>query len=377
MKPERPDDLYELDIESRKRYFAERDHYYETLFQPIFQTVNPVKPDWVVENLLPAGYLTILAGAPKSGKTCLATAVALAVANGLPFAGRATTQSAVLWLAGEESYQERSAILQSCPIAEETTPLFTCYERLNIDCEDDLMTLDHWRRHTEAKLIVVDPLLGCISGRSLADSWSARKTLRTLKEYCTRNKVACLVLHHQKRAYQRAMANRVADNDQLAATASLYWILRSSSMGVPPMCTEGVPPSKGEACNPMERGRPVRESEPTEHGERKTENGQRLVTLTAEGRGRWVERITRFVSRSPLHYESLDVVHLDRAPEVHLTKSETQVLQALDNCPKTVGEILDTTPIPEKLSGIASQTLGARAKSGSRPMASAPEFTKK
>lgn len=70
---------------------------------------------WLVQDWLPLGTLAILASPPKQGKTALATALALAVATGTPFAGMNTAQGGVLWLAQEESMWDRLRLLEQCP----------------------------------------------------------------------------------------------------------------------------------------------------------------------------------------------------------------------------------------------------------------------
>ena len=62
-------------------------------------------PPAVVEGILGAGEVTLLAGKPGSGKSFVALGLALAVATGKPFCGRQTTQMRVLTLDKENSRQ--------------------------------------------------------------------------------------------------------------------------------------------------------------------------------------------------------------------------------------------------------------------------------
>jgi hypothetical protein len=57
---------------------------------------------WIVEGYLAEGGFTVLAGAPKLGKTTLAYECVVAVAAGNPFLDRATVHGKVLILAVEE-----------------------------------------------------------------------------------------------------------------------------------------------------------------------------------------------------------------------------------------------------------------------------------
>jgi hypothetical protein len=61
---------------------------------------------WLVDDLLPQGGLSALAGKPKAGKSTLARALALAVAQGKDFLGRRVNQGDVIYLALEEKRSE-------------------------------------------------------------------------------------------------------------------------------------------------------------------------------------------------------------------------------------------------------------------------------
>jgi hypothetical protein len=222
------------------------------------------EPEYVIAGFLPRGYLAILAGDPKVGKTCLATAMSVAIASGTPFAGLQVEQSPVLWLSLEESPRERAAALGTFhelqsqfpwfdgqltlpffddpPECEEddgevfgfpkewqvNLPLFTCYTHIAIDTDEGIDALEYWVNRTGARLIVVDPLHASHSGRSLADGWAARRTLQRLKSFCSRKLVTALVLHHLGVRNGRP---RVAENAQLSAIASMFMLLSASTKG--------------------------------------------------------------------------------------------------------------------------------------------------
>lgn len=255
-------DRYPLDpIEYEHRKQARRRRLLD-LFHPVFEGSAAFDRKWLVHNWIPEGSLVMLAGEPKVGKTCLATAIAIAVATGTPFAGMPTVQSSVLWLSAEESPVERMEVLQSSRLVDFDVPVYTCYEPLWIDSESGLEDLEAWRQKTDARLLVVDPLLGAISGRSIADSWGARKSLQALKRWCSVNKVTALVLHHPKRI-PGAGRLLVADNAQISATASM-WIVMAAKPAV------GCP--------------------------------GRMLTLECRGRGAHANRVLHLVSEGPLDF---------------------------------------------------------------------------
>jgi RecA-family ATPase/5S rRNA maturation endonuclease (ribonuclease M5) len=62
--------------------------------------------DWLVENLLPMGGLSVIGGKPKAGKSTTVRNLCLSVARGEPFLGFPTTQGPVLYCAFEEKRGE-------------------------------------------------------------------------------------------------------------------------------------------------------------------------------------------------------------------------------------------------------------------------------
>jgi hypothetical protein len=169
-------------------------------------------------------------------------------------------RAGVLWLALEESPQERAMV--TLPVKERLaeTDFFITYDKVAIDSPDGINELRTWRNEIDAGLIVVDPLHAAHSGRSLADGWGARKTLAALKTFCNHNGVSALLLHHIGRK-----SMRVAENAQLAACAGMSMLLTA----------------------------------------RREEEG-RIITLRCAGRGDHANRVLHFASRNPLDYESTE-----------------------------------------------------------------------
>ena len=245
-------------IAARSR-FEEEDARRKGLFYRIGE-FDFAQPRFLIEGFLPRGGLVILAGDPKVGKTAMASAIALAVAKGEPFAGMPVQQAGVLWLALEESFQERGAVMRMAKGFKDI-PFYTNVEKIAIDTEEGIDDLDYWRMRTDAKLIVVDPLHGAHSGRSLGDGWAARKTLARLKTFCTQAGVTALVIHHLAKSRRWL---RLAENAQIAAIATMVMIL-------------------------------TRENDPTRRQ-------SRIVALHCTGRGAFANRTLRFISPSPLEY---------------------------------------------------------------------------
>lgn len=175
---------------------------------------------WVVEGFLPETYLAILAGTSKCGKSCLVTALAMAVARGEPFLGLKTAGKAVLWVAFEESQRERAEALDAYPGRQPN--LYITHEKLYIDTAEGLDTLRWWIQFTDAKLVIIDPLYCATLAESLTDGRTARDSLAGLKELCRTERCAAVILHHfNKDSSAGVTRERFADSNQIVAAASM------------------------------------------------------------------------------------------------------------------------------------------------------------
>lgn len=187
------------------------------------------RPRWLVEGLLPIGYLVVLGGAPKAGKTSLANAIAFAVASGQPFANRPTRQAPVLWCAYEENEVERAFFVSRMPVHQDGSPVpfYASRRKPHLDSEIALEALDFWISETKARLLVIDSLHGSITKGSLADNTTARRVMTCLKDIATERNLVVLVLHHLTKSETRGRdADRFADSAQILATASMHLHMR-------------------------------------------------------------------------------------------------------------------------------------------------------
>jgi hypothetical protein len=286
------------------------------LFPPL--SLGPQAPqhdvDFVVEGLLPYAYLTILAAEPKTGKTAFATALAFAVATGQPFLGREVEQGPVLWLSLEEGPDERAALLKHLSdqrrqhihanpvegMEPGQVPIYVQYQFPPIDTQRGISELEWIFHQLMPKLVVIDSLHACQSGRSLTDGWAARKTLQGLKRFSGPKAPAILVLHHLGGTRYR---RRVAESAQLAATASMLWLL------------EQVPTPEGEG---------------------------RWFHLECRGRGNFANRHLHLKSPTPLEYETYEVEHPKPVEKIP-NPIDAMIMEAVGSVEKalTAGQIAD------------------------------------
>lgn len=365
MKKHPEDYLDPIAIERRIR---ERDEFVENLFHPVFWGGPNYRLDWLVQDLIPIGYLVMLAGPPKSGKTCLATALGIAVANGLPFAGRPVHQGGVLWISAEESPRERQIFLKGSRLVEPSTPLYTCYRRLSVTEEQTLEGIRDWVIRTGARLLVVDPLIAC-AGHSLTDSWAARRSLQELKTFAEMQRITVLVIHHQKRDIHSYRRSRVADNAQLAATASMNIVLSHSSVilgegprsGSKDLRTHHSDTSVILSEGPVSRSKDLRTHHhpnsdkrcaPDTRNVRARLSGSevppRLLTLDCYGRGAFANNTIYLVSKGPLDFRPTHVEETSPIVESeHLRNIERDILGVLRNGPRGSARIIEESRLNE------------------------------
>lgn len=194
---------------------------------------------WLVPGIIPENGLVILASAPKTGKTCFATALARAVALGQPFLGQEVKQGPVLWCAHEETPQERILLHEGLT---DEDPFLIAYPGDMPPLNSKLPKTDRYGRrqfveHEEpfifkhaleikAKLIVIDCLHGAVEGASLAENATARAVMGSLRVWSAQFNIAVLVLHHLTKSSNRnSQPERFADSAQILAAASCYFFM--------------------------------------------------------------------------------------------------------------------------------------------------------
>jgi hypothetical protein len=123
-------------------------------------------PQEIVQGMLLPG-LSLLAGAPKKGKSWLALALALAVAKGEPFLGHDTLPGGVLYLDLESRrYRVRERLAALCPVDAVPDNLYFSHEAPAMD-GDLCGQLSRWlKAHPGIRMIIVDTLARVKGGGS-------------------------------------------------------------------------------------------------------------------------------------------------------------------------------------------------------------------
>ncbi len=176
----------------------------ETLTMGRFISVALSLPnlEWAIPTFLPVG-VTLLAGKPKMGKSWLALALALAIAeDGLALGTLPVTQGQVLYLGLEDSLRriaDRSVRLLQGRVPPENFIWSGAWNQLNAG---GLADIEDWLyKHKEARLVVIDTLakvrpMTTSNSSGYSDDYAIMTPLKAIAED---NNVAILVIHHLRK----------------------------------------------------------------------------------------------------------------------------------------------------------------------------------
>src|SRR5262249_14391329 len=129
-----------------------------------------------VDNLLPAGGLSLLTAKPKTGKSTLARAIAAAIAKGFPILGRPSIRVPVIYLALEDKRHDVRRHFEALGIGN----LDPFYVHVGMVPEKPLEWLDEEIKKTKARFVVIDPLVRFLRIRDIKDYAEASNATQPL-----------------------------------------------------------------------------------------------------------------------------------------------------------------------------------------------------
>jgi len=190
---------------AKAKNFVKKSHY----AMKDFLTMNNERPNWVIPNLIPQG-LTILAGAPKQGKSFLALQMALAVATGTPLLGQQVPKGNVFFYDLENSVagmqQRVLTLLENIEYniddinmeLEFASPIFD---------QNGFKDLDAWvakAAPSTPKLVVIDVLRRAFGGKLDSNNYDAvTMALGPLHRWAQQNGVAVVAVTHTRKGRGR------------------------------------------------------------------------------------------------------------------------------------------------------------------------------
>lgn len=196
----------------------------KTISAPELLDRNYGAPKSIVSNTLTEG-LTILAGAPKIGKSWMAMELCLAVAEGRKFLGEETTPGTVLYMALEDSpLRTQNRLMEFTEYPPEKLHFQHMGNSIGEGFEPDVSSFA--ADHPDFVLLVVDTLqmVRRDAGKKegYANDYNELKVLKTLAD---RHHIAILVIHHTRKQGDDDPLNRVSGSTGINGVADGTMVL--------------------------------------------------------------------------------------------------------------------------------------------------------
>ena len=151
--------------------------------------------DWLVEQHLPIGGLSLLGGKPKAGKSTLARCLALSVARGKSWLGLPTTQGSVFHLGLEEKRSEVRKHFKAMGAApEDAVSVF-----ISPSPENGVVKLYEAAEREHPALIIVDPILKMVRVKDANDYATMSNAFEPLMTLPRQTGAHVLGVHHMNK----------------------------------------------------------------------------------------------------------------------------------------------------------------------------------
>jgi hypothetical protein len=154
----------------------------------ILDAADAPGPEWLVEGLLSSGGVSVFAGRPKSGKSTLVRALAVAVAQGRPFLGRATQQGAVLLITLEDRKRSVARHLRHLGLRAD--------DPLLVATAGDADTVARWVEEHQPVLVIVDTVARLLQIREVSEYGKVLEALDAALRMARDSGAHFALIHH-------------------------------------------------------------------------------------------------------------------------------------------------------------------------------------
>lgn len=216
----KPKDSHLFIIRAEMVWFRIQQGKLYVFYQPSISTYQPIDfmgtPLWsvndhelnrdrryVVKNLLLAGQVSMLCGAPNTGKSAVIAAVAAHVAKGRDFAGHRTNRSAVLYVAAEDPHgisdraypYMNSGLQAACPFNIYPLPINLCSDDI---IKNFIKGCFYYQRASQCDrlLIVIDTLNLCIGEGDENSSRDMGRAIGNAQRIARETGAHVMIIHH-------------------------------------------------------------------------------------------------------------------------------------------------------------------------------------
>lgn len=209
-------------------------------FRPASKILKECKPvEWLVGDLLPKAGTSVIAGAPKSGKSTISRQLCIAVAQGGEFLNRKVSKGKVLYLALEEQANILANQLKKQGLQDKDELLI---HSGHVNTADKFTALDNLIKAQSPAILVIDTLI-LFAGVQDINSYNETYTnMGRFNEIARQNNCHILFIHHQNKSDKFGM-NTIMGSSAIHASVDVAMIF-SNFKGTRYLTTEqraGIP----------------------------------------------------------------------------------------------------------------------------------------
>lgn len=189
---------------------------FRTLTPQDLLDLNIPEPEWLVEDILPKGYVVVLSGPPKSGKGLLTLDMIASIAEGSSFLSKSVAQGPVMYVSAEEPLGEVKVRFLN-RIGDEGVDLpihilpvdGTFTQSLKIENSTDVAKLTMAIRRVKPVLIVFD-VLRMMNDLEENDSDDMSRIMNEIRKLARSSGAAIVVSHHMNKNGVQRGSNAIA-----------------------------------------------------------------------------------------------------------------------------------------------------------------------
>lgn len=196
--------------------------YNACTLQELMQSPLP-RIEWVVDQLIPGGAITCLAGRPKVGKSFIVLELAMSIASGESLFGRfEANQKRVLIISKEDSYVVLKERLGKMGVDTELNISLSTDQEIYFDNNDLLASIKVLLMRFSANVLIIDSFIRIFRGDENS-SRDVTKVHKVFKQLCDEGITIIFVHHHGKEDAQRPRAT----GDKLRGSSDLLAMVDS------------------------------------------------------------------------------------------------------------------------------------------------------
>jgi hypothetical protein len=151
------------------------------------------KLDWLVQDLLLSGGLSLVGAKPKVGKSTYSRFLGVCVARGEPFLGLSTKQGSVIYVCMEDSYAIVGDHIRKLGLTDADPITFLTGKPTHEQLRDEI-------QRQRPALVIIDPLARYGNVKRIDDYMENMRAIMPLEALCKEFGVAICVVHHTGKA---------------------------------------------------------------------------------------------------------------------------------------------------------------------------------